>query len=167
MRSTLWALDVLAEAGFRYDSSIFPLRTARYGIDGAPYFPHILRTPAGYELHEVPVASYRLGRRRIPVGGGGYFRLLPYFVLRRGVRQLNAAGYGAAIYMHPYEFNPQEIHEDGQDLPWTRRARARLFWRYMRGRVERLLTEFRFRPIREVLAATRNWPRHEYLREPV
>ena len=164
---TLWALDVLVETGFRYDSSIFPLRTPRYGIDGAPCVPHSLRTPAGYELKEFPVACYRVGSRRIPVGGGGYFRLLPYFILRRGVQQLNAAGYGATVYMHPYEFDAREIRETGPDVTWRRRVRAGLLWRHVRGRVERLLTEFRFRPIRDVLAATTNWPAHEYAQEPV
>lgn len=161
-RATLWALDTLVETGFRYDSSVFPLRTRRYGIDGAPPYPHVLRTPAGYELKEFPVASYRIAGRRIPVGGGGYFRLLPYFVLRRGVQQLNATGHAAIIYMHPYEFNPQEIAEVGHDVTWKLRLRSGLWRRYGRARVERMLGEFRFGRIQDVLDSVEEWPRHEH-----
>ncbi len=158
----LWALDVLVETGHRYDSSIFPLRTRRYGIDGAPYYPHRLKTPAGYELLELPVASWRVLGRRIPVGGGGYFRLLPYVVLRRGVRQLNAEGRSATIYMHPYEYSPSEIDTLSYPIPWKTRLHQGLWRTRFPGRVDRMLREFRFGTASAVLAAASQWPLHEY-----
>jgi polysaccharide deacetylase family protein (PEP-CTERM system associated) len=161
-RSTLWALDVLAETGFRYDSSIFPLRTPRYGIDGAPHYPHRLRTAGGHELLELPVASWHVLGRRVPTGGGGYFRLFPYFVLWRGVQQLNAHGASAVIYMHPYEYNPAEIAALDHPVPWRTRFRQGLWRSRLPRRIDRLLREFRFGPIRDVIAATVDWPRHEY-----
>jgi len=160
-RQTLWALDVLVEAGFRYDSSIFPLRTRRYGIAGAPYYPHILRTPCGHELKEFPVATYALAGWRIPVGGGGYFRLFPYFVLRRGVKQLNAQGHSATIYMHPYEYNPGEIRELPYTVSWKTRLHQSLGRRYFPRRIDRLLAEFSFGTVQDVIATTSNWPRHD------
>lgn len=163
---TLWALDVLAETGFTYDSSVFPLRTRRYGIDGAPYYPHVLRTPGGHELHEFPVATYRLAGRRIPAGGGGYFRLFPYFVLRRGIRQLNVAGHPATIYVHPYEYNPGEISELPYAISWKTRLHQSLGRRWFPRRIDRLLTEFRFGSIRDVIAAVSDWPRHEHEPQP-
>jgi len=165
-RRTLWALDSLVEAGYRYDSSVFPLRTPRYGIDGAPYYPHILRTPAGYEIKELPVASYRLAGRRIPAGGGGYFRLFPYFVLRRGIRQLNAQGYSATIYTHPYEYNPGEIRELGDRISWKTRLHQSLGRRHLPRRIDRLLAEFHFGGIQDVIDSVQEWPRHEYRVEP-
>ena len=161
-RQTLWALDTLVEAGFRYDSSIFPLRTRRYGVDGAPRYPHVLKTSAGHEIKELPVASYEFAGRRIPTGGGGYFRLLPYIVLRRGVRQLNAAGYAATVYMHPYEYNPAEFDELNLPIPWQRRLHQSLGRRLFPGRVDRLLGEFRFGAAQDVIAAISAWPQHTY-----
>ena len=161
-RKTLWALDVLAETGFRYDTSVFPVRTPRYGIDGAPDYPHLLRTPGGAEIRELPVASYTFLSRRLPMGGGGYFRLAPYFILRRGLAQLNRRGYSAAIYMHPYEYSPDELRKHAQPLSWKTRLHQGLFRRRVPGRVNRMLTEFRFGPMREVVDSIRDWPAHEY-----
>jgi len=77
VRETLWSLDVLSEAGFRYDSSIFPVRHDRYGIPGAPRFPHRVRTPGGGEIAEFPLSTICLPGWRLQVAGGGYFRLFP------------------------------------------------------------------------------------------
>ena len=158
----LWALDVLVECGYEYDSSVFPLRTRRYGIDGAPRCPHRLRTPSGYELIELPVASYRLGRRALPIGGGGYFRLFPYEVLRRGVQQINRAGHSAVIYMHPYEYNPIEFRELGRPIPWKRRLHQGLGRRRFPRKVDRLLTDFPFGTMRDIILSLGKLPCHEH-----
>jgi len=159
---TLWALDILAEAGFRYDSSVFPIRMPRYGIRGAPHFPHKLKTPGGAEIVEIPVASYRLAGRRIPTGGGGYFRLLPYPLLRGGIRQLNDAGHSATIYMHPYEFAPGEIGTFDHPVRLKTRLHQGLCRGAFAGRVQRLLSEFRFGPVRDVIASIDRWPVHTH-----
>ena len=159
---TLWALDVLVEAGYKYDSSVFPVLTKRYGIDGAPYYPHVLKTPSGYEIKEFPVASYRVAGRRRPTGGGGYFRLFPYFVLRRGIRQLNDAGYSATIYMHPYEYAPSELSELDYPLSWKTRLHQGLGRKGFPAKVDRLLAEFRFGTVQDVIDTTTDWPTHEH-----
>jgi polysaccharide deacetylase family protein (PEP-CTERM system associated) len=158
----LWALDVLVECGYTYDSSVFPLETDRYGIDGAPWFPHRLKTPAGYELLELPVASFTWGRRRLPIGGGGYFRLFPYAMIRRGLRQLNRAGHPATIYMHPYEYDPIEFSELGYPVPWRQRLHQGLGRRRFPKKINRMLSEFRFGSMQEVIESLGDLPCHEY-----
>lgn len=159
---TLWALDVLVEQGFRYDSSIFPMKMKRYGIDGAPPFPHKVRTPGGNEIMELPVATCTFAGRQLPVGGGGYFRLFPYPLLRRGVTQLNAAGHGATIYMHPYEYDPFEFRELDMDVSWKLRLHQSIGRRGFPRKVDRMLAEFRFGTMQDVIDETSEWPVFEH-----
>ena len=161
-RDTLWALDVLVESGFRFDSSVFPIRMRRYGIAGAPSYPHVLKTPGGGEIIELPVASFRFAGRRWPTGGGGYFRLLPYAALRGGVRQLNAAGHPATIYIHPYEYHPEEFRDLDYPISWKLRLHQGLGRRGFRNKVDRLLAEHRFGSARELIASVDHWPTHEH-----
>ncbi len=158
----LWALDALVECGYTYDSSIFPLKTSRYGIEGAPWFPHRLKTPGGGELLELPVASCRWARRRIPIGGGGYFRLFPYAVLRRGFRQINRAGHPLVIYMHPYEYDPIEFKELGYPVPWKQRFHQGLGRRRFPRIIDRMLSDFPFGSMQEVIDSLGDIPGHEY-----
>ena len=160
----LWALDVLVEAGYEYDSSVFPLRMRRYGIADAPAWPHKLRTPAGYELLELPVASCRLGGRRLPVGGGGYFRLFPYALIRHGVAQLNRNSQPATIYMHPYEYDPIEFRELGHPVPWKTRLHQGLGRRAFPRKIDRLLADFPFGAIEDVIRSLTDLPSHEHRR---
>jgi len=106
----LWALDVLAEVGFSVDSSIFPIRTPRYGISGWPLGPHEVALPGGGVMLEVPVAVWKSGPCRIPVAGGGYFRLAPATLLARALRSI-ADTRPPVVYCHPYEFNATELAE--------------------------------------------------------
>ena len=151
---TLWALDVLAEAGFRYDSSIFPIRTRRYGIAGAPLTPHLLTTPGGHRLMEIPVCCWKLAGLRVPTGGGGYLRMWPYSVTRAAVRGMNAAGHPAVLYIHPYELAPKEIDELGVEIPWRTRLHQGLGRQGVARKIVRLLNEFRFATI-EALFSTK------------
>ena len=158
----LWALDVLVECGYEYDSSVFPLKTGRYGIDGAPWYPHRLKTPAGYELLELPVGSYRRFGRTVPTGGGGYFRLLPYSVIKRSVRQVNEAGYPVTIYMHPYEYDPIEFAELGYPVPWKQRLHQGLGRRGFPRKIDSLLSDFPFGSMQQIIASLGDLPRHEH-----
>jgi len=158
----LWALDVLVETGHTYDSSVFPVRTGRYGIAGAPRHPHRLKTPAGYELLECPVATWRFGKRVIPIGGGGYFRLFPYFLIRRAVRQINDANQPATIYMHPYEYDPIEFGELDYPVPWKTRLHQGLGRRRFPFKVNAMLSGFRFGTMREMIATLGDLPIHEH-----
>ena len=107
----LWALETLADVGFRVDSSIFPMRTSRYGIPGWEVAPHHMVLRSGARLLEVPVAVWARRAIRVPVAGGGYFRFLPLPLLRRGLRAIVASGRPAVIYCHPYEFNATELSD--------------------------------------------------------
>jgi polysaccharide deacetylase family protein (PEP-CTERM system associated) len=150
MRETLWSLDVLAETGFLYDSSIFPIRHDRYGIPDAPRFPHRLRTAGGGEIAEFPLSTLPLLGQRMPVAGGGYFRLLPYGVTRWALRRLNTReGQPAIGYLHPWELDPGQPR-----LPVGVLARLRHTLNIGRTEVRlgRLLDDFDWAPVAEVLA---------------
>ncbi len=123
MRETAWALDVLAESGFLYDSSIYPVRHDRYGIPNAPRTPFWAKGRQ-HEILEIPPLTWRLFGMNLPVGGGGYFRLLPLAMMRRGIRQMqNDRDSGVAmLYFHPWEFDP-----DQQRLPLGRLSRFRTY----------------------------------------
>lgn len=150
MRETLWSLEVLCEAGFRYDSSIFPIVHDRYGIPDAPRFPHRLKGANGCELAEFPLSTVVLLGRRVPVAGGGYFRLFPYFLTRRALRWINRLdGQPAMVYLHPWELDP-----DQPRLPVGPVTRFRHLVNVSKteARLVRLLGDFAFAPAAEVLA---------------
>jgi len=109
-RENMWALEILSETGFRIDSSIFPMRTRRYGISGYPTVPHRIQLPGGASILEVPVAVLGSGKIRIPVAGGGYFRLIPGMILQKVFHYMMTRR-PIIVYCHPYEFNPQELGE--------------------------------------------------------
>jgi polysaccharide deacetylase family protein (PEP-CTERM system associated) len=124
MTETNWALDVLAECGFAYDSSIFPIAGHdRYGVPHAPRTPFLAQGPTQTIL-ELPPATYRFLGRNLPVAGGGYFRLFPPFLMHRGIRQLLTATTPplAMLYFHPWEFDP-----DQPKLPLSRMSRFRTY----------------------------------------
>jgi polysaccharide deacetylase family protein (PEP-CTERM system associated) len=139
-----WAFDVLAEMGLSYDSSVFPVRNYRYGIADAPRWPYEVR--AG--LVEFPPATWRLGGRNIPVAGGAYFRLFPYYLTRLALRRINAAGHSVAFYIHPWELDPEH-----PSLHLPRRIRLTHYWNLdqTEERLRRLLGDFCFAPMAEVL----------------
>jgi polysaccharide deacetylase family protein (PEP-CTERM system associated) len=109
-RDNIWALEVLVETGFTLDSSIFPMRTHRYGIPGYPMVPHWVQLSGGARIMEVPVAIWSSGNVRIPVAGGGYFRLIPGIVLER-VFAAMMTRQPVIMYCHPYEFNAHDLDE--------------------------------------------------------
>jgi polysaccharide deacetylase family protein (PEP-CTERM system associated) len=147
--ASLWALDVIREEGFRYDSSIFPVRHDRYGIPGARMEPHRLATPSGHSLTEFPLSAARLLGANLPMAGGGYFRLYPYGLFRWGLRRVRSQGRPIVFYLHPWEVDPDQPRVTG--LSWRSRFRHYLNLAHTLPRLERLLAEFRFGTVREVL----------------
>jgi polysaccharide deacetylase family protein (PEP-CTERM system associated) len=149
VRGREWALDVLIEEGYRYDSSLFPVRRPGYGYPGGPPDPHWIERPAG-RLAEIPPATLRCGPLRLPAAGGAYFRLLPYGVIRSALRQCENREVPGTFYIHPWEVDPEQPRVD---VSWLTRARHYGGLRRTWPRLERLLGEFRFAPIRETVAA--------------
>lgn len=148
--STLWALDILIELGFRYDSSIFPVRHDIYGIPGFARFPVVVRRPAG-EILEIPASTVRWSGQNWPMAGGGYLRLLPYGFTRWAVRRVNERdGQPAIVYVHPWECDV-----DQPRLPAPRLTSLRQYANLHRTepRLRRLLREFRFAPIPQAFAS--------------
>ncbi len=106
VKSTLWALEILARNGIQYDSSIFPIDRKRYGIPDYPNrLPHILQLENGHELKEFPMSTLQIGKGMIPMAGGGYLRLYPFAMTEKFIEGANAHGEPAMIYLHPWELD--------------------------------------------------------------
>jgi polysaccharide deacetylase family protein (PEP-CTERM system associated) len=147
---SLWALDVLIEEGYRYDASIFPIRHDRYGIPSSPRHPYVLPRSCG-ALVEVPGSTAQFGPVNVPVAGGGYFRILPYAWTRWGIARLNRRERRPAIfYLHPWEIDPEQPRLGGSALSRFRHYRN---LDKTVPRMRRLLSDFRFAPLRQVLAS--------------
>jgi polysaccharide deacetylase family protein (PEP-CTERM system associated) len=146
-RESLWVLDLLLDLGLRYDSSIHPVQNYRYGIEDAPRWPHPVER-AGRTLTEFPITTVRVLGKNIPVAGGAYFRIYPYALTRAAFRSVNAAGHPAVFYVHPWELDPEHPR-----IPLPRRIAATHYVNLgaTERRLHRLLRDFRFAPMGEVL----------------
>lgn len=156
-RASWWALEVLAEAGFSYDSSVYPFAGRRYGVPGFPLAPTTVQTPAG-PIAELPMTVLERGGRRYPAGGGGWLRFFPYAWHHAALAQNNAAGRPGVVYLHPYELARRPLALEGVRLPPGRRLKLlRYSWVHnrfrpqVRSRFHRLLGEFRFAPMIDLL----------------
>jgi polysaccharide deacetylase family protein (PEP-CTERM system associated) len=145
-----WALDVLVEEGYAYDSSLFPVRRNGYGYPGASRDPHRLERPGG-TLMEFPPCTLRLGPFQLPAGGGAYFRLLPYGLVARGLDRAAGRGVPGTFYLHPWELDP-----DQPRLAVSRTTRIRHYGGLRRTgvRLERLLRDYRFQSLSSGLSIT-------------
>lgn len=144
-----WAYEVLAEEGYRYSSSIYPVRHDLYGMPDAPREPHYPRGRDG--VVELPMTTLRLGSRNLPCSGGGYFRLLPYPVSRWQMRHVNRHDKAPCIfYFHPWEVDPAQPRQTGIGL--KTRVRHYVGLNRMQGRLHLLLRDFRWGPMRDVFA---------------
>ena len=135
-----WAFDVLLEEGFRYDSSLFPIRRPGYGYPAALSFPHLLPRSSG-SLAEFPLATTSILNCRVPAAGGGYLRQFPYSLIRRAFQEATDRGVPATFYIHPWEIDPGQPRLDVSSLTRIRHYRG------LDGalaRIERLISEFRF-----------------------
>ncbi len=141
MRQTAWALDVLAEEGFLYDSSVYPVRHDRYGVPGGPRHPYWARGRKR-EILELPPATLRMMGFVLPMGGGGTFRLFPLFLMKKAIAQVFRAGGPptAMLYFHPWEFDAEQ-----ERLPLSALSRFRTYngIAASRGRLDNLMSEGR------------------------
>lgn len=147
-KNSLWALDILAEAGFEYDSSIFPVRHDRYGIPDAQELPHVLSTPKGKTLVEFPLSTAKVFKYKLPVAGGGYFRLYPYALTKAGLRQINQRQQAFIFYLHPWEIDPEQPRIQAS---WFSQFRHYNNLSRCESRLQRLLTDFEFTTVEDVL----------------
>ncbi|MEZ5291476.1 MAG: DUF3473 domain-containing protein [Vicinamibacterales bacterium] len=147
---SLWALDVLIDEGYTYDSSIFPVHHDRYGIPDAERHAGVVSRPGG-TIVEVPASTVRLAGVNWPIGGGGYFRLLPYGWTRWGMRRVNDLERAPAVfYLHPWEIDPDQPRLEAPAL-----ARYRHYHNLddTEPRLRRLLQEFPFGTMRGLIAS--------------
>ena len=152
---SLWALDILIEEGFQYDSSIFPVHHDKYGIPDAERFPHRVEKEGG-SLWEFPPSVHRLFNVNIPIAGGGYFRLYPAWLSIRWLCRINRVHKQPFIfYVHPWELDPGQPR-----LPGSLKSRFRHYQnlRFTENKLHRLLSTFRFNAMSESLADAGHTP---------
>jgi len=149
--NSIWALKILAEEGFEYDSSIFPIRHDRYGFPAYSRFPIMEETGTGWKILEIPLSTIKIFGENFPVGGGGYLRMYPLWFTQYAIRELNEKEYKSAIvYVHPWELDP--------DQPRLKSTKLSMFRHYINlgkteSRLDSLLGTFKFQSIRDITAA--------------
>ena len=142
MRSNMkWAFEILAEFGFKYDASIFPIRHDIYGDPGAPRRPYEISLDSGNKIYEIPASTVMIFGRRVPIAGGGWLRQFPYWFTKWGIRRINRQNMPAVVYFHPWELNP--------DIPRVKLNLRDRFRQYgnlqtMQYKVENMLNNFDF-----------------------
>jgi polysaccharide deacetylase family protein (PEP-CTERM system associated) len=151
--SNLYVLEILSELGLLYDSSIFPLKLKRYGIDNFPKEDALYRLPNGKEIVELPLTVGKFNGNDIPVAGGGYIRAFPKFFLNRMFKKLNDQQQNVMLYMHPYEFDTRRIDCSTNYPPDMNFSKAKtflinlrwnLFRNSIRGKLKSLLNQYEF-----------------------
>lgn len=144
--NNLWAIDKLAEAGYLYSSSIYPIQHDHYGMPNAPRFAF---RHSGSGLLEIPITTVIFGGRKFPCGGGGFFRLLPYFYYQWAINKINKKECQSSLfYFHPWEIDVDQPRFD--NAPWRSRFRHYLNLKKMEPRLRRLLKEFQWGRMDEI-----------------
>jgi polysaccharide deacetylase family protein (PEP-CTERM system associated) len=170
-RKSLWALEVLKEEGFKYDSSIFPIKHDLYGLYSAPRHPFRIAFNGNQNgdsgLWEFPLSTARILSMNLPVSGGGYFRLFPYSLVKKELKKINQAeGKPFVFYVHPWELDPQQ--------PRIRNAGIKSRFRHYinldktEDRLKDLIKTFQFAPLKKVLGenlSTRETPNQRSIQE--
>jgi len=143
-----WAFDVIRQAGFLYDSSLFPARRVHGGAPKALGAPHRITLEGGEHLAEFPSSVISIGPVRVPFSGGGYLRLLPYRFIRYAFKRANAAGDPVCVYLHPREIDPSHprLH-----MSFQRHFQSYVNLRSTERKLRQLLTDFPFAPLVDVL----------------
>ena len=147
---TEWGLDVIAEAGFVYDSSIMPIKGRRYGWPGFPKQIHTMKTPSGADLVEVPMTTYPVLGREIPVCGGGYLRLFPYSFTKKAFEKISSQR-PVIVYMHPYELDteryPDYYFKELKKVGLLKRNRMKSMWvnrKTVYSKLEKMVVSYPF-----------------------
>jgi polysaccharide deacetylase family protein (PEP-CTERM system associated) len=146
--ASMWALPILVEEGFSFDSSIFPIRHPRYGVPEFTRWPVRLELEGGKSIREFPLTTLSLGPVNLPLAGGAYLRFLPLALFRWGFARLEAAGRATVLYVHPWEIDPGQPR---QNVRWHVRVNHYYNLRNMEARLRRMLERFRFSPLGAVL----------------
>jgi polysaccharide deacetylase family protein (PEP-CTERM system associated) len=149
VQRTLWAIEILAEQGFLYDASVYPIRHDLYGMPDAPRFLFRWKTPHGLQLYEFPSTTVRLSGHNLPAGGGGYLRILPLWYSRWAINRVaTKENAPAVVYFHPWELDPRQPR-----IPagWKSRIRHYTNLKSMEKRLVSLLSTFQFAPMDDVL----------------
>jgi len=147
---TFWAWDILSELGIEYDSSVFPIYHDRYGVPSAPRFPYRVKLESGGRFFEFPLSTYRMWGRNMPIAGGGYLRIHPYWFVKRGIRKINSEGMPAIVYFHPWEIDP---NPPKVKLKFLSKFRTYTNLDVMEMKIKKLLRDFEFAPVGEVLSS--------------
>jgi polysaccharide deacetylase family protein (PEP-CTERM system associated) len=147
---TLWALEILGEEGFEYDSSIFPIVHDTYGIPGTPRFPYLRVLNNGHKIQEFPPSTLRFLGMNFPVGGGGYLRLFPYSLTSWAIRRINELeNQPAMVYLHPWEI---DVNQPRIPAPLLSRFRHYQNLDSTEVKIKKLLEEFSFSSMEQALA---------------
>jgi polysaccharide deacetylase family protein (PEP-CTERM system associated) len=148
IKKSYWALDILVEEGFQYDSSIFPVEHPSYGVPDAPRTSYWINTASGRIL-EFPMPTLMIGSRRSPVGGGAYLRFLPYSYTRWAIWHLNQQeNFPVCVYIHPWELDPEQPRMGGS---LSARARHYFGLRGTESKLRKLLREVEFCPLASLI----------------
>lgn len=147
--ATTWAFPILAKHGIQYDASLFPAVRSHGGYPGAPTGPFLLQTACGRSVYEFPASAVSLFGWALPMGGGGYLRLLPTAILHGAIRYLNRAGESATMYVHPREIDPAQPRLSG--LPFLREFKYYVNLRQTERKLDDLLSSFQFTSIERYL----------------
>ncbi len=157
-RNSMWAWEKLIELGIEYDSSVFPIKHDLYGIADAPRFPFRIGVKGKGRLIEFPISTVKILGRNVPIAGGGYLRLYPFWFFKKGIEKINAEGKPAIIYFHPWEMDP---HIPRINVGAVKHLRHYGNLALMEERIVQLLESFRFGPVSQVLkrcGAISRWP---------
>ena len=146
-KKSLWALDILSEEGILYDSSIQSVHNYRYGIPSANRLPSTIRTKNNNKIFEIPVSTFPIGKFNLPLGGGAYLRLYPFFIFKNLLKKLEKRGETPCLYLHPWELDSKQPKIN---LPFRISFTHYTNLKTTAQKLSIILNDFKFRPIKEV-----------------
>ena len=153
VESTLWALEILERHGITYDSSIFPVARKRYGIGNYPNpMPHTINLERGRSIREIPLSTLNMGGKGLPMSGGGYLRLYPYFVTERFLQHRTRQGLPAMVYFHPWEL---DAAQDRMNVGMIKSFQHYVNLSTTEWKIDRLVNQFEFTSIQEALETSK------------